>query len=286
MTTILRSLEDIELFHQKNSKANNSIGLVPTMGNLHNGHLSLLKKSIDENEISIVSIFVNPKQFGEKKDLDSYPRTLEEDISKAKQLLATNTDADKELFIFIPESEKIIYPKNFDDYISVKRLRAISEGLTRPGHFDGVATVVKRLFKLLKPNKAYFGKKDFQQYLLVKEMVVQEGLDVEIIGLPIIRERNGLAMSSRNSRLSEKQKEESLNLSKTLLEILFSTQRLGLTQTHELIRKKLEDKRFNYLEIRNAHTFEEAKDNDTDLVILGNFQLGDTRLLDNVEVTL
>jgi pantoate--beta-alanine ligase len=280
VTLILKTLADIEEFHSINTK---SIGFVPTMGNLHDGHLSLLKQSMEENEVSILSIFVNPKQFGEKKDLDSYPRTLDADIKRA-QVLFENSD--RELIVLSPESEQMIYPNDFSDYVSISRLRGISEGKTRPGHFDGVATVVKRLLILTKANKAYFGKKDYQQYLLVREMVSQEKLETEIIGLPIIREPSGLAMSSRNSRLDEIQKKESLKLSKTLLEILFSAQRKGLTETNKLIKEKLEDNRFNYLEVRNAHTFEEAKEQDTDLVIVGNFQLGDTRLLDNVEVTI
>jgi pantoate--beta-alanine ligase len=280
MTLILRTLSDIEQFHESNSK---TIGFVPTMGNLHDGHLSLLKESMNENEISILSIFVNPKQFGEKVDLDAYPRTLTEDIQKAEKLFkGTN----KTLVVLSPDSESMIYPENFNDYVVIERLRGISEGKTRPGHFDGVATVVKRLFLLTKANKAYFGKKDFQQYLLVKEMVVQEKLSIEIVGLPIIREDSGLAMSSRNSRLNNDQRRESLTLSKTLLEVLFSAQSNGFEETAKLIKNKLEDNRFNYLEVRNAHTFEEANEQDTDLVILGNFQVGDIRLLDNVEVTI
>jgi pantoate--beta-alanine ligase len=284
MTLILKTLSDIEQFHANNSKTKEkTIGFVPTMGNLHDGHLSLLSQSKEENDISILSIFVNPKQFGEQKDLDSYPRTLKADILKAQELFE---NSEKKLVILSPESESIIYPKNFKDYVTIERLRAVSEGKTRPGHFDGVATVVKRLFILTKANRAYFGKKDFQQYLLVKEMVSQEKLAIEIIGLPIIREPSGLAMSSRNSRLNKDQRDESLTLSRTLLEVLFSAQSQGLKKTTKLIQKKLEDNRFNYLEVRNAHTFEEANEQDTDLVILGNFQVGGTRLLDNVEVTI
>ena len=280
MSKVWKTIKNIQDFHVSN---NNEIGFVPTMGNLHDGHLSLLKASMAENPITVLSIFVNPKQFGESADLDAYPRTLEADIQKASELF---TDVAKELIIFFPEDDTIIYPTDFNDYVSIERLKSISEGKTRPGHFDGVATVVKRLFKLIKPTRAYFGKKDFQQYLLVKEMVKQESVDVQIVGMPIIREHDGLAMSSRNSRLDPAQKNESLKLSKTLLEILFTVQSQGLEKAQELVNKKLEDKRFNYLEIRNAETFELASPNQSELVIVGNFQLGETRLLDNVEVTI
>ena len=280
MSKVWRTLKDIQEFHKTNSK---EIGFVPTMGNLHDGHLSLLKASLLENPITVLSIFVNPMQFGDKSDLDAYPRTLEEDISKASSLF---TDQDKELIILCPQDDSLIYPVNFNDYVSIERLKSISEGKTRPGHFDGVATVVKRLFTLIKPTRAYFGKKDFQQYLLVKEMVKQEDVKVQIIGLPIIREKNGLAMSSRNSRLDNEQKKESLKLSKTLLEVLFTIQSQGIAKAQELVEEKLTDKRFNYLEIRNAETFELASPTQSEIVIVGNFQLGETRLLDNVEVTI
>lgn len=151
---ILATLEQIKTFHDQNNK---TLGFVPTMGNLHNGHLSLIEESLKENETTIISIFVNPKQFGEIKDLQEYPRTIEEDISRANSLLKKYPK--KEIHFFIPENEKVIYPDDFNDYVTIDHLRSISEGETRPGHFDGVATVVHRLFNLIKPQKAYFGKK-------------------------------------------------------------------------------------------------------------------------------
>jgi pantoate--beta-alanine ligase len=218
------------------------------------------------------------------KDLEEYPRTLEEDMKKANALL--NEYPNRKIYYFIPENEKVIYPNEFDDYVSIEHLRSISEGETRPGHFDGVATVVHRLFNLIKPQKAYFGKKDYQQFLLVKELVRLENHPLEIIGMPIVREEDGLAMSSRNIHLNSSQRIESLDLSQTLLTILMILQTQGLETARGFIKEKMKDTRFNYLEIRNAETFDPAKTEDTNFVILGNLQLGTVRLLDNVEVMI
>lgn len=278
---ILKNTHDIQTFIDRAYK---SVGFVPTMGNLHDGHLSLLEESLKENDVTVLSIFVNPKQFGEKKDLEEYPKTIEEDISKANALLARYPN--KKIYFFIPETEKVIYPDDFSDYVSIDHLRSISEGETRPGHFDGVATVVHRLFNLIKPQRAYFGKKDYQQFLLVRELVKQKDHSIEIIGMPIVREEDGLAMSSRNIHLNEAQRIESLDLSQSLLNILLILQTKGLETSLGFIKEKLKDTRFNYLEIRNAETFAPAKDDDTNFVILGNLQLGTVRLLDNVEVMI
>jgi len=281
MIKVLKNIEDILEF---NNNYKNSIGFVPTMGNLHAGHISLVERSFQDNDTTVVSIFVNPKQFGESKDFKEYPKTFQDDSQKIKQL--HNKYKDRHIYILSPIDESIIYPKDFSDYISVNSLNSISEGKTRPGHFDGVATVVNRLFKLVKPTKAYFGKKDYQQYLLVTKMVDNLKLNIEIIGMPIVREQDGLAMSSRNSRLDTVQRQDSLLLSKTLLATLFELQTKGLVSAQNKIKETLRsDQRFNYLEIRNTCDFEIARETEEDFVILGNFQLGDTRLLDNIEVT-
>jgi pantoate--beta-alanine ligase len=278
---IIKNLKDINLFHSHNYK---SVGFVPTMGNLHLGHLSLIKESLKENQVTVISIFVNPKQFGEVKDLEEYPRTLEADMNKANALL--NEYPGKEIFYFIPENEEVIYPSDFSDYVSIEHLCSISEGETRPGHFDGVATVVHRLFNLIKPQNAYFGIKDYQQFLVVKALVKLKNHPVKIIGMPIVREEDGLAMSSRNIHLDKAQRIESLDLSQTLLNILLILQTQGLEIARGFIKEKLKDTRFNYLEIRNSDSFELAIIEDTNFVILGNLQLGTVRLLDNVEVMI
>jgi pantoate--beta-alanine ligase len=279
MSNILATTYAFNEFHKENTS---SIGFVPTMGHLHFGHLSLLERSLKENQVSILSIFVNPTQFSAEEDLSNYPRTVTEDINKALTLLDNHPG--KELYFFIPEDENVIYPKNFTDYVSIADLSKISEGSVRPTHFDGVATVVKRLFEIVKPNKAYFGKKDYQQYLLIKRLVKQESLDVEIIGMPIIREDSGLAMSSRNSFLSSLELSDAVILNQTLNTLAKSLKQNGLEQTIKELKNILNDKRFNYLEIRNNESFKEATSIDTNFVILGNFQLGSTRLLDNIEV--
>jgi pantoate--beta-alanine ligase len=190
-------------------KDNSSVGFVPTMGALHEGHLSLLKQSLANNSITVISIFVNPTQFNNPEDLLKYPRTLDDDVKKIK----TVSDA---IIVYAPTVEDIYegnttsQPYNFDG------LEHQMEGKFRPGHFDGVGTVVKRLFDIVQPTNAYFGEKDFQQLQIVKKLVEKEKLPVHIIGCPIHRESNGLAMSSRNTRLTDEQRKEASLIFKTL----------------------------------------------------------------------
>lgn len=177
-----------------------SIGLVPTMGALHQGHLSLLKESIRNNDITVVSIFVNPTQFNNSEDLLNYPRTQENDIEKIKTV-------SENIILYAPTVEDVYEGKTVSQHFDFDGLENQMEGKFRPGHFDGVGTVVKRLFEIVKPTNAYFGEKDFQQLQIIKKMVSKLNIPVKIIGCPILRESNGLAMSSRNERLSEKDKQ-------------------------------------------------------------------------------
>jgi len=172
-----------------------SVGFVPTMGTLHAGHLKLVEKSISDNEQTIVTIFVNPAQFNEKEDFDNYPNHFDSDVEKLK-----NIGAD---ILFYP-SAKEIYPDDYMYKVNEKEYSLLLCGQNRPGHFDGVLTVILKFLNIIKPNTAYFGKKDYQQYLLIKNMVEAFFIDTEIIGLPTVREESGLAMSSRNKRLSPK----------------------------------------------------------------------------------
>lgn len=282
MIKIIRNELDFIEFHHQNTK---TIGFVPTMGNLHAGHLSLLEASFKDNEVNVLSIFVNPTQFSKDEDLASYPKTFDADISKASELL--NKYPHRELIIFYPENENIIYPKGFNDYISVPTISTILEGEVRPTHFDGVATVVKRLFNIVKPNNAYFGKKDYQQLIVINRMVKQENLDINIVGLPTIREKDNLAMSSRNNYLSTSQRTQAIKLNNSLKEIANLLQQNEYKQAHHLsITFQKEDPRFNYLEIRKQDDLSQVTSFKHNLVILGNFQLGTTRLLDNIEVNL
>lgn len=173
---------------------NKTIGFVPTMGALHQGHVSLVEKAIDETDIVVVSIFVNPIQFNDPNDFEKYPSTVDEDIAKLKE---TNCS-----IVFIPNVEEM-YPEEPEESYDFGYMETVMEGACRPGHFNGVAVVVKRLFNLVQPDVAFFGEKDFQQLAIIKELVRKEQLQIEIVGCPTIREDTGLAMSSRNTRLSE-----------------------------------------------------------------------------------
>lgn len=173
-----------------------TIGLVPTMGALHDGHLSLVKKAIDENNFAVVSIFVNPTQFNNPNDLQKYPRTLDADVKKL-------TDFHKDIIIFAPPVSDIYGEEVVAQSFNFEGLDKVMEGSSRPGHFDGVGTIVKKLFEIVMPNRAYFGEKDYQQLLIIKQMVKQTGLPVTIVPCPIMRNSEGLALSSRNALLSE-----------------------------------------------------------------------------------
>ena len=173
------------------------LGLIPTMGALHKGHLSLVEQSLQDNNTTVVSIFINPSQFGENEDLDKYPRALEAD-------LALIEDAGVDI-VFIP-NQTDIYPDNFQTWVYVEEKSSILEGASRPWHFRGVATIVAKLFNLTRPDRAYFGQKDAQQLNVIKTLNMDLNMGVEIIGLPTVREKDGLAMSSRNSYLNDSER--------------------------------------------------------------------------------
>lgn len=195
MLKVIRTAKDLDKALINYSEKGKSVGFVPTMGALHQGHLSLAEKALEENDICICSIFVNPVQFNNIGDLDSYPRTEEEDVSMLEKCGVQ--------LVFIPSFMEVYpdgVPKNEIDFGAIGN---VMEGENRPGHFDGVGIVVRRLFELVRPNKAYFGKKDYQQLLVIQSMTAQLDLSIEIIAVDIMREETGLAMSSRNMRLSE-----------------------------------------------------------------------------------
>lgn len=200
---------DLNKYLKDNNLDKSSVGFVPTMGALHAGHLSLLEKSTQNNVTTVISIFVNPTQFNNAEDLEKYPRTLENDVEKIK------TISDK-ILVYAPTVDDIYEGKTKSEHYNFDGLENQMEGKFRPGHFDGVGTVVKRLFEIVKPNNAYFGEKDFQQLQIVKKLVEKEKIPVNIIGCPIFRESNGLAMSSRNERLSAEEKGKAAIIFKTL----------------------------------------------------------------------
>lgn len=199
-----------ELQHKLSAlKQSGTIGFVPTMGALHKGHLSLVTQSVAENMVTVVSIFVNPTQFNDPKDLEKYPRTLETDL---KLLETTGCDV-----VFAPNAKEI-YPEQDTRKFDFGLLETVMEGKHRPGHFNGVAQVVSKLFDIVMPDKAYFGLKDFQQLAIIKNLVKKLNLQIEIISCSIIREANGLAMSSRNELLSKEQRENASTIFETLSE--------------------------------------------------------------------
>nr|WP_174221886.1 MULTISPECIES: pantoate--beta-alanine ligase [unclassified Mammaliicoccus] len=184
-----------------------TIGLVPTMGALHDGHLKMMKQSIEENDVTVVSIFVNPLQFGPNEDFDDYPRPFESDLEKLKQI---GVD-----YVFHPTVEEM-YPGELSMTITVGHLAQVLEGKKRPGHFDGVVTVVNKLFNMIQPTNAYFGKKDAQQLAIIEKMVEDFNHTVNIVPIEIVREEDGLAKSSRNIYLTEAERREAVHLSKSL----------------------------------------------------------------------
>jgi pantoate--beta-alanine ligase len=256
-----------------------TLGLVPTMGNLHQGHLSLIEKSTDENDHTIVTIFVNPKQFGPNEDFEKYPRTLDADLAKISAL-ALLINAKKEIVVFAPLTNDEIYPAGFSSSISIGPLKDLLEGSIRSTHFDGVTTVVFRLFQIAKAHTAYFGQKDFQQCLIIKKMVADFELSINITVMPIIRNSQGLALSSRNQYLNDKEKQEALILPETLIEI---EKLISNNQSYDdYIREKLaNDSRWDYLKVLDAKDISSPQQQSNELVIIGAFKCGSTRLLDN-----
>ena len=247
---IFNNKADLNKHLQSIASLNCTIGFVPTMGALHLGHLSLLEKSIENNTHTVISIFVNPTQFNNPEDLEKYPRTLENDVEKIK------TVSDK-IIVYAPTVEDIYEGNTTSQHYDFDGLENQMEGKFRPGHFDGVGTVVKRLLEIVKPTNAYFGEKDFQQLQIVKKLVAKEKIPVTIIGCPIYRETSGLAMSSRNERLSIKDRENSSIIFEILnqAKILFGTE--SATTVTDFVAKAFEkypDFELEYFEIADEDT--------------------------------
>lgn len=274
---------------QENNPAQKSIGFVPTMGNLHEGHLSLLEKSLAENDLSIMSIFVNPKQFGPNEDFNKYPRTLDDDISKITRLffeISNRQDAsEKSIIVFAPQNDNEIYPEGFSSTISVGPITQILCGKYRPTHFDGVTTVVYCLFKIVGAHNAYFGQKDYQQCVVLKKMIADLSLEINMHIFPIIRNSEGLALSSRNQYLSDAEKKDALYLHETLLNLKKQFENhdreTALKLTKPMLEEYLKDTRFDYLEILDGDTLLAVSDRTLKIAILGVLRLSGTRLLDN-----
>ncbi|EHG7580426.1 MULTISPECIES: pantoate--beta-alanine ligase [Citrobacter] len=259
------------------------IALVPTMGNLHDGHMKLVDEANARADIVVVSIFVNPMQFDRPDDLVRYPRTLQEDCEKLNKR--------KVDFVFAPAADQI-YPQGTEGqtYVEVPGLSTMLEGASRPGHFRGVSTIVSKLFNLVQPDIACFGEKDFQQLALIRKMVADMGYDIEIVGVPIIRAKDGLALSSRNGYLTAEQRKIAPGLYKVMCEIGEKLQ-AGERELDEMIalaEKALNEKGFRAddIQIRDADTLLALTETSQRAVILVAAWLGQARLIDNQTVTL
>ena len=255
-----------------------TVALVPTMGALHEGHASLVRRSVAENDITVVSVFVNPTQFNDKNDLKNYPRTLEADCCL---LDAVGADV-----VFAPAVEEM-YPEEDTRVFSFAPLDTVMEGAFRPGHFNGVAQIVSKLFYAVEPDKAYFGEKDFQQLAIIREMVRQLALPVKIVGCPIVREPDGLAMSSRNTLLSVDERERALTISRTLFKSLEYAGCNSLTDTKAFVENVISNTDglvLEYYQIVDGNTLQEiAEWSDSDYAV-GCIALfcGKVRLIDNI----
>ncbi|EFI0609131.1 pantoate--beta-alanine ligase [Escherichia coli] len=259
------------------------VALVPTMGNLHDGHMKLVDEAKARADVVVVSIFVNPMQFDRPEDLARYPRTLQEDCEKLNKR--------KVDLVFAP-SVKEIYPNGTEThtYVDVPGLSTMLEGASRPGHFRGVSTIVSKLFNLVQPDIACFGEKDFQQLALIRKMVADMGFDIEIVGIPIIRAKDGLALSSRNGYLTAEQRKIAPGLYKVLSSIADKLQ-AGERDLDEIITiagQELNEKGFRAddIQIRDADTLLEVSETSKRAVILVAAWLGDARLIDNKMVEL
>jgi len=274
----------LELIQER--QMDSEVGFVPTMGNLHTGHLSLLFEALSQYKTVYFSIFVNPKQFAPHEDYNRYPRTLKNDLELIQETVKNFPDS--KVIVFHPENPQEIFPPNFNLNISVWNLNRLLEGEKRPDHFDGVTTVVYQLFHLIKPQTAYFGLKDYQQYLIIKQMVKDLHLSTHIKGMPIIREESGLALSSRNQYLSNEEKMSSLKLNLTLKKIakILDSKKSNLPKARDYIQQTLQDKNWNYLELRDSETLSQNLDQSKNISILAVYQLGSTRLLDNMQVEM
>ncbi len=275
----MRTIETITTLQlELNQTQTKNLALVPTMGNLHEGHLKLVALAKQHCDTVVVSIFVNPLQFGPSEDLDSYPRTLEEDCEK---LEALGVD-----FVFAPTVREV-YPVEQTMMITPPPIANTLCGASRPGHFDGVATVVMKLFNIVQPDIAVFGKKDYQQLMILKQLVQQFNVPVEIMAADIVREADGLALSSRNGYLSKMERSEAVRLNKCLKLVVQSAQKGD--HSFEAIEQQTTDYltqlgwKVDYIAIRSAKTLNPPADDEKALIALAAAQFGQPRLIDNIE---
>jgi pantoate--beta-alanine ligase len=274
---IITSVSDMQRRCLNERQAGKSVAFVPTMGFLHQGHLSLLEEGRRRGDLLVLSIFVNPTQFGQGEDFEQYPRNLEQDRALAEQAAVD--------ILFAPDAQQM-YPPGYASFVAVERLSEPLCGASRPGHFRGVCTVVNKLFNIVQPRVALFGCKDFQQLAVIRRMVLDLNLPVEIVGMPIVRESDGLALSSRNVYLTPEQRRQGLVLSAVLRQTA-ERARGGERDARTLLaaaRRRIEalsEARIDYIQICHQSTLEEVESVDEDAVMLLAVYFGQTRLIDN-----
>jgi pantoate--beta-alanine ligase len=255
-----------------------TIAFVPTMGYLHEGHLALMRDGNQWGDALVISIFVNPTQFGPSEDYERYPRDMKQDLRLAKKV---GVD-----IVFTPSAHEM-YPDGFQTYVEVERVTQNLCGISRPGHFRGVTTVVAKLFNIVKPHVTLFGQKDYQQLVTIKRMVEDLNIDIEVIGIPTVRERDGLAMSSRNAYLSPQKRKKATSLYRALRtgEELFLQGERNTATILTKIRGIIEGEKsasIDYIKICDAHTLEDIEDIKDEAIIAMAVKIGHTRLIDNI----
>ncbi|MFZ3091624.1 MAG: pantoate--beta-alanine ligase [Nitrospirota bacterium] len=277
---VIENIKDLSIIIKEFKTEKKTIGFVPTMGFLHDGHISLIKRARLVSDIVVVNIFVNPTQFGPKEDFNTYPRDIKKDT-----LLCSETGVD---ILFMP-SVSGMYPEGYLTYINVEKITDMLCGASRPGHFKAVATVVAKLFNIVKPDKAFFGQKDYQQTVVIKRMVADLNMDIDIEVLPTVREPDGLTMSSRNSYLNQEERTAATCLYKSLMkaEELIKTGEKNSEKIIIEMKKIIEAEslaRIDYINIRDADTLDDISLIDRKVVIALAVWIGKTRLIDNVVV--
>jgi pantoate--beta-alanine ligase len=277
---LIENIPELRQYLHKNRTEGRSIGFVPTMGCLHQGHCALIKRSAMENDITVLSIFLNPTQFSCREDFARYPKCWEADTAEAEEAGTT--------VVFAPK-ENQLYPSGFQTYVDVRELAKPLCGESRPGHFVGMATIVLKLFNIVQPNRAYFGQKDYQQVCIVKQMIRDLDLEIDVISCPTVREESGLACSSRNTRLSADEKNRASSIYRLLLaaEEAVSIGTTDTTMLHRLICRGLKHvgMEVEYVEIVNANTLLPVKKIVNDTLIAVAVFIGTTRLIDNVLIS-
>lgn len=275
---IFKTIDALRSHLESFRKADKSIGFVPTMGALHEGHLTLIREARSENDLVVCSIFVNPVQFNNASDLANYPRTIEADT---QMLVQENCDV-----LFLP-SEKEMYPEPVNEQYDFGDLDKVMEGAHRPGHFNGVAIVVKKLFEIVEPVRAYFGLKDYQQMVIVHKLTKDYNLPVEIIPCSIVREENGLAMSSRNERLSPADRNQAAVIYQTLKMVKIKSGFASISEVKSYVIKqfrKQKNMQLEYFEIVDMYTLQPLKTwaQSTTVIACIAVWLGEVRLIDNI----